>query len=360
MRKLFEGNYMKRVILFLSYFPVLLASASAQTNVRAWYADGQVWVVWQAEQPFPLSYAIYKSDQLFTNTCEATLIGRPLAYEYAPAAFVTQTADPNFRYKVPNPDGSIYTLQANEALFVETTLDSGPAYYAVVEWGQTQATAGVNRTQDLVSFNYDPIHEPVTCHLQMTETLISGHKTFWFAMWLLGRDEHWSSRPDFPVMANGHKNGMPAMFIVSTALGIDTTGGTLIPATNWFHGGGGTANAHTANKTKHFNIAPEQGISVSHNDDFPRLVTDGQNTIIIPSRSKWFGWAKMHDPFDPNFSLTQSDTIVNYTQRRILWINDWLVKHFNVDPTRIALQGYSMGSAGASALGKAFRTTSQR
>ncbi|MGH7598236.1 MAG: T9SS type A sorting domain-containing protein [bacterium] len=346
---------MKRSTLLFSLWLVLMSSAAfAQTNVRGWYADGQVWILWQTQQPFPQTYGIYKSNQPFTNTNQATAIGRPFVYEYLPGAFVDQTGNQNFRYRIPNPNGSIYTLQENEALFVETPLAAESAYYAIVEWGKTDVTPGVNRTQSPVSVSYDPVNDPVTCHLQITQTLGTGHKAYWYCLWELGRQEHWAGRPDFPVMANVFKNGMPAMFIVSEAIGMDTTGGKKIPATNWFHGGGNTAIQFTADKGLHFNIAPQQGISVSHNDEFPHLTIDNNDTLLTPARSLWFGWTKRHNPFDPSFNAAPGDTVINFTQRRILWINNWLIKHYNVDPDRIALQGYSMGSGGASALGKAF------
>lgn len=336
---------------------LLLFSASAihaQTNVRSWYAKGQVWIVWQTQQPFPTSYVVYKAGQPFTNIAQAIAIGRPFSYEYMPGTFVVQTSDQSFRYKIPNSGGGIYTLQENEALFVETPTAAGVAYYAVVESGISVVTAGVNRTTNAVTYNYDPSNDPVTCHLQLAQTLSSGHKANWYALWMLGGREHWAGRPDFPVMANAFKNGMPAMFIVSEAIAMDTTGGKKIPATNWFHGGSGTAIQHTADKTRHFNIAPQQGISVSHNDDFPHMTINNGDTIAYSARTLWFGWTTRHNPFDPSFNAAPGDTVINFTQRRILWINNWLVRHYNVDPDRIALQGYSMGSAGASALGKAF------
>lgn len=48
------------------------------------------------------------------------------------------------------------------------------------------------------------------------------------------------------------------------------------------------------------------------------------------------------------------DTIINYTQRRILWSTDWLVSEMNADPERVFIQGHSVGSAGTTALAKAF------
>ena len=64
--------------LFL-LLPLLQPALSAQTNVRAWYADGQVWVVWQATLPLPETFAIYKKTTAFSNKkpSAATLLSRP-------------------------------------------------------------------------------------------------------------------------------------------------------------------------------------------------------------------------------------------------------------------------------------------
>ena len=342
-------------ILHLSFFLLLTVDTSAQTNVRAWYAQGQVWVVWQTAPPFPETYAIYKKNTAFNNVNQATIIGRLFQYEYLSGTYLEQTLNPGFTYKIPQPDGSIYTLAPGEGLFVETVTGTGSAYYAVAEWGSASVTNGVNITSTAVPCTYDPVNDPVTCHLQLTQTLPTGHKTNWYSMWAFGRQEHWAGRPDFPVMANAFKNGMPSMFIVSEALAMDTTSGKKIPLTHWFHGGGMVASQFLANDFRVFNCEPKLGISVSHNDDFAvKTVTEEGDTVFTAGRSLWFGWTKSHNPFNPGFDAGAGDTVINYTQRRIMWINDWLIKHYNVNPNRVALQGYSMGSAGASALGKAF------
>ena len=328
--------------------------AFAQTNVRAWYAQGQVWVIWQAKLPLPETYAIYKSTTAFSNVSQATPIGRPFAYEYLPGTFIEQTLNKQFAYTIPKPDGGTYTLAPGEGLFVETATNSGSAYYAVVEWGKTAVNAGVNLTTAAVKYTYDPVKEPVTCHLQLANTLNGGYPAKWYALWMLGKQDHSAGRPDFPVMANVYKNGMPAMFILSEALNMDTSGGKLVPATHWLHGGGGLAIHHTADKTGQFNIAPRLGISVSHTDDFTRVIVNEGDTVMTSGRTSWFGWAKSYNPFDPIADAKPGDTLINYTQRRILWVNNWIQRNYRVDPSRIALQGYSMGSGGVSALGKAF------
>lgn len=345
---------MKKHFLPILFFLNILG-LGAQTNVRAWYAQGQVWVVWQTPIPGPQTYGIYKKTDSFSNTSQATLIGRPFDYEYLPGTYFQQTGDPGFTYRIPKPDGSTYQLLPGEGLFVETVLNTGSAFYAVVAWGETAVTAGVNITQAAVNFTYNPITQPVNCHLQRTEILPTGHKTAWFSMWALGRQDENSGRPDFPVLANAAKNGMPSMFIISQSLTLDTMGGQKIPMTHLFHGGDGVAQQMMANRFKQFDLEPKQGISVAHNDDFPvNTITEMGDSIFTAGRSLWFGWTKRHNPFEFGFAAMPGDTIMNYTQRRIVWINDWLIKHLPIDPNRVAVMGYSMGSGGATVLAKSF------
>ncbi|MFN0176709.1 MAG: T9SS type A sorting domain-containing protein, partial [Saprospiraceae bacterium] len=100
------------------------------------------------------------------------------------------------------------------------------------------------------------------------------------------------------------------------------------------------------------NIRPVDGILVAHNDDL--FGWRGPNPPNFEAASWHFGWRKNYDPFSSDNLPTAPDTIVNYTQRRYLWIDSWLIKNFNIDPKRIQIQGHSMGSAGVLALTKCY------
>ncbi len=55
-----------RMIFVLAFsFIATLNSSHTQTNVRGWYANGQVWIVWQNTAPAPETYAIYASPNPF-------------------------------------------------------------------------------------------------------------------------------------------------------------------------------------------------------------------------------------------------------------------------------------------------------
>lgn len=323
---------------------------SAQTNVRAWYADGQVWVVWEAQQPYPETYAIFAKPSAFTNTATANQVGRLFKEEYGPAALREQV-DSTANYRIPNGNGGIYQLASNEALFVATPHQAGALYFAVVAWGETAVTPSVNITDAAVPFQYDPLGDPVECHLQKTflSPFDQDYACFAFYMWADGRQNQWENRPDFPVMANAAKNGMPSFFLVSAPMGLDTTGG--IPLSVWLHGGGGTARQSLAGSRLDIHLNPQQGILLAHNDDlFGKLLTffSGYDSV-----SKHFGWRKNYDPFTGE-APTAIDTIVNYTQRRYRWIDEWLIRRYSVDRNRININGHSMGSRGATLMGKTF------
>ena len=60
----------------------LIGSASGQTNVRAWSAAGQVFVVWRVDASAPLTYDVYRSSTPVTSTAQATLAGRVFRPEW--------------------------------------------------------------------------------------------------------------------------------------------------------------------------------------------------------------------------------------------------------------------------------------
>lgn len=342
----------KRIIFLFSFFFLLFISKlEAQTNVRGWYADGQVWIVWEYETPLPETYAIYAKPTAFTNTADAQLVGRLFKIEYLGAALKEQL-DTTFTFRIPDGQGGIYQLMENEALFVATPHQAGALHFAVAPWGETTVTPGVNITSGAVSFQYNPVADPVECHLQaiLPSPFAAGYTCLVFNLWADGRQNHWEGRPDFPIMANQAKNGMPSLFMVSVPVGLDTTGG--VPATIWLHGGGGIARQSLAGSRAIVGLRPEQGVLVAHNDDL--IGYKGINPPNLDQPSWHFGWRKNYNPFTTDNAPTETDTVINYTQRRYIWIDQWLVRRLNVDPNRININGHSMGAAGTTAMAKVY------
>lgn len=339
------------VILFL-----FINNLFSQTGIRAWYAKGQVWIVWQTAPSDSSIYEIYESDNLVTSSTNAQLIGRLFSNEWKAGALRDQVTNSmkNINFRIPTAR-STYRLDRDEGLFVKTPHDNGVKYYAVVKKGKKAVVFNVNGTDSIRHF-YDPVRDPVQCHPQLDTLWDYVYKGRYYYMWADGRREYWNSRPDFPVMANIFKNGMPSLFIISEGEEMDTTAGKKIPATLWLHGGGGSAISSISTSRQEINIKPKKGILVAHNDDFFRIDSvEVEDTIIGFHSNTWFfGWAKNEDPFDRLHFPLAGDTIINYTQRRLIWINDWLIKNYNVDSNIISVNGHSMGSAGATALMKSY------
>lgn len=346
---------MKLRFIILCILSLYVSKATAQTNIRAWYKRGQVWVVWDETPPRPEVYEIYMHPTPFDSIQQATLVGKLAHWEWAAGAIRDQSNNTAFNWKVPHPtQNRKYQLDSLQGLFVYTPHTTDSAYFAVVKRGDTLVTSGISRIASPVYYNANDL---VTCHRQASDTL-DGYKVTLWAMWADGREDHWNGRPDFPVMGNQHKNGQPGIFIVSEALNMDTTGGKTIPAVLWLHGGDGNAKQSLPHSRPLVNLIPNEGILVAHNDDFVRYEKNKDSLWVMleqPSNSWFFGWAKCKDPYDSlNSYVPINDTIVNYTQRRLDWINDWLIRRYHVDPERIHINGHSMGSAGTTALMKTY------
>ena len=347
---------MQRGIL-LSIILLLFNLAQGQKNITAWYANGQAWIVFDLDIVGPISnkdprsYSLYASDKPFNSITQADIQARLFIQELVPSALRSQFNLPELTFKIPDGKGGLYTLGANEGLFVITVHRSELKYFGVIKDGGTKFSTGTNITNAPVELRYS-LSESPQCYPQISQILSTGHSATAYYLWADGRKDWWKGRPDFPIMANKFKNGMPSLFIVSEGLDISERPSER-SITHWLHGGGGTAAQSLPGQKSSINIIPKSGYLVAHNDDFFRYV-NGQLTTF-ESNSNFFGWSKDRNPFDKTWKGPISgDTIVNYTQRRILWINDWLVATKNVNPYRISLQGHSMGSGGVAALARAF------
>lgn len=338
-------------LLFSAAFLLSQLFCFSQTDVRAWYADGQVFVVWKIGLPIEQTYAIYASPNAFSNTANATLVGRPFHLEYLGYSLKENLQDTTATYRIPDGQGGEYQLAMNEGLFVFTPHQSGALYFAVTKWGSSTVTPGQNITANAVPFVYNPVGDPVECHLQrlFPSPFTSGYVCLAYCLWVDGRQNEWESRADFPVMANAAKNGMPGLFMVSAPLNLDTT--KAFPLSVWLHGGGGIARQSLAGSRQEIGINPVEGILLAHDDKMYGY--RGTLGPYIDEPTWHFGWGKKYDPFTPNNPLI-NDTIINYTQRRYLWVDSWLAKHFNIDTTRINIHGHSMGSAGTLGMLKSF------
>src|SRR4051794_7969746 len=118
---------MPRCIVCLIAFAAIPSVAIAQPfNVRAWYAAGQVFVVWQFPAPPAAptdTVEIYASAAAQVSTVNMTLLGRLFYPEYTGGRLGLVMA--GARLLVPTPGGGTYRLAVDEGVFVHTPHAAG-------------------------------------------------------------------------------------------------------------------------------------------------------------------------------------------------------------------------------------------
>lgn len=321
----------------------LTTDSRAQTNVRAWSAAGQVFVVWQVDATAPLTYDVYRSTTPIESISQGTLAGRVFQPEWQGERL--KLVSPTARWRVPAATGGTYQLAANEGLFVFTPRAAATEFFSVVRNGSTAVSAS-NRTSSAISVTYDPVNARVTCHQQLAGTTTRGYPYRTYAMWVDGRDDPNDSRPDVPVMANAAKHGAPHVFTVFEPIGGLPAG--PFPATICLHGGG-QAGSHWqwAPESVHYandEATPVGGITVAMDD---RLFISTNGVVNSDRPTNWFGWWPGMNP-TTNSVPPNTAVVVPYTLRRLLWTIDWLQTRspYTIDPQRTAVMGNSMGGAG--------------
>lgn len=333
---------------------VLLSSdlVLAQTNVRGWYAKGQVWIVWEVDPIVePITYDIYASAQLQTDVTQMALIGRLLKQDWEGQRL--RNLDAGVTLKLPTPvAGVFYQLLSTEGAFVFTPHAAATRYFAVVKYGQSLVT---NSNRDQAIFAYDPVNDPVQAHAQFNGATEGGYPYTAYVVWVDGRPDPDNARPDFPVGGNEHRNGVPHVFVITRPL--TPLPPTQYPAVFALHGGEGAYHNFLPGRPERANIDLELtgGVVITPNDNL-YLRWEGQT---INQSTRWFGYVSTLDPLtdavrtDP----AATDVVVSYTARRIEWILDWVLgpnSGYIVDPARVAMIGHSAGAGGTSSLSRQF------
>lgn len=326
-----------------------ISTACAQSNVQGTYAKGQVFLRWElSTQPVVLTYDIYASVGAETDSGNMALVGR--VFEQEAIGERMQRVLPGGTLRVPSSPTSYVTLSATQGAFAWTPHQVGTLYFAVVVHGDTAVTIN-NRVQ--VTFGYDPVNDPVQPHWQGTGATVGGYPSDVFMVWVDGRASVNDARPDFPVGANPQRGGVPHVFVV-------TRPRTPLPATPYpcvfsLHGGEGEYGVFRPGEPARESMSLEltNGIVVTPDDNLYYQ----RGPITTHAVTTWFGYAQALDPFtvQPRVDVPTTDTIVNYTSRRVFWFLDWLLSPespYNVDPERVALIGHSAGSRGASHLSR--------
>jgi predicted esterase len=290
---------------------------------------------------------IYASAAAQINVAAMDRVGRLFYTEYTGSRL--QSLQPNARLLVPTPAGGTYRLAADEGVFAYTPRAAGVLFFAVVDTGSAVVNAG---NSDSTAFQYDPVNNPVRPHPQFSTTTPGGYTSNAYVVWAEGRDDHTNARPDIPVLGDADKNGVPHVFAITLPL----AGPPAEPASCVFamHGGGGEYQLFRPGMPSHapLTLPLRDGIVVSPDDSYYA----GVGTNLTRNNTSWFGYTTQTDPFSavvPRTSPPAGSVVVNFTQRRVHWILDWLtgpLSPHRVNPERVAMLGHSGGARGTSHL----------
>lgn len=324
----------------------LIPAAAAQTNLRGWSEHGQTWLVWEDDLGLGSAggvdtYSVYRSDQPIADTSGAELAGRLFGPDWT--AIRLQIAAPGATFTIPDGAGGTYTLSPTEAVFVYTSHVAAAEHFAVVRTGDTVPPAGA--TTGPIA----PSADPVTAHPQLTG-LDAGHPYTVYAHWVDGRADHAAGSAQYPVMGNEHFHGTAHVFAVFEPVGALPPAPR--PAALFLHGGGGSYWKFRPSQGGAAGFGFESGLQdglLVTLDQAQNVYTDagGAPAVQTDFTSLWIGTADSYDRFASQSLVPPDDAlVVDYTQRRIDFVIDWLVAHRGVDPRRVAMGGLSGGGRG--------------
>lgn len=334
---------MRHKLILILWTAVFSSQAAAQNNVRAWNANGQVFIVWQTDTQTTLTYNVWFSSTPAGSTTKLQKAGMVFEPEWTGKRLTL--AVPTATWKIPDGKGGNYQVQKNEGLFVYTPHDTMTRFVYITRNNDTLLSSN-NRTAAPFFMDYSPSKSRVKCHLQFSGTTKEGFPYSVFAMWVDGRQNPADARPDFPVMANEAKNGAPHVFAVFRPQGALPS--SPYPAVVCLHGGGefGSYWSYSPNGVHYRNTGnvPANGITIAFDD---RLFLSSNGVVNEDRPSNWFGWHTQLNATTAS-NAPASGLVVPYTLRRLAWTIDWLVNEspYNIDSNRISIMGNSMGGTG--------------
>lgn len=379
-------------LLLMLLFAGLTTVQAQIANVTSWNFGGQVWIRWEDNSTGPniIGYRIYKIDtsSSIPNTWDAwTEIGSVFK-EDATGERLREltplvTAGSNRALRYPNPNGNLLQLASNERLFVETPQQNQQVFYAIRRVRRVEVNpdscfieneAGVIDTPSVgptpLDFAFSSgiriqpvLQKAAEYHTEIKDSVgVLQPDTFPYKIychWIDGKSDHASGRADYPVMGSASRNGVPFFFVVW-----EPSGG-LPPdfgAVHALHGGGGKASNWKPGAGWAIDLVPNNNIMISHDDNNFNVL--GGECWPIQKHTWWFGYPSQYDAFQfvsLNRSLAQAgDSVINYTQRRVMWVQDWLInggQYSGFSPAYTAIMGFSLGGHGTSHISRAFPDT---
>ncbi len=319
------------------------------TGVKAVYRDGQVFVTWkdvaEGEAGAKYFYSVYRSDKPITqaNVSKAT----PVIKGIHNNSCRLPGLDINLKDRI-NPEDTgprmrkfkdVITQGTSRLRLTEdsdylpmwtgvgvyTVEKAGKGYYAVVATDfefktLSQVVPGQSATTEPVEEKVAPFQPvmQITCKLK-------------------------SITPKKP------PQGLPLYVTLHASCGTKA----------WTPGAPtGSGFAYFPPKEMGWRAGQPGGFGLSHDSGKnPRLHLTPRDTMSTPAgatglEAMWFGlWGK------PNWATDPEPRAYPFSERRVKWIVDWVLKAYGADPNRISVGGQSMGAYGSLFVGLRFPRT---
>lgn len=326
---------------------LLLATASApahaQSNVRAWSAHGQTWIVWEDDLGLRFqtggtdTYSVHRR----SATTRTTRVGELFPEDWL-AGRLKLAAGPSATYSIPDGQGGTYALAPDEAVFAYTPHTDEPEWFTVVGPGQASPPPALGVGP------ITPSTSAVIPHAQHTG-VDGGHPYTVYALWVDGHEDHESGTVASPVLGNPSFNGIAKIFCVfEPQAGLPAA---PYPCVAFLHGGGGSYWKYRPSNSSQvgFDLNVENGLYVTFDNHMWSYRDEG---VPAPTTTQdltppWFGYADTYDRFaSPQVPAEDGAVVVDYTLRMLDHVRRWLVASQGVDADRFAMGGLSGGARG--------------
>jgi len=310
---------MKRVFICLSAILAGILAAFPASGVPAFTYNfcrsGQVFLAWEDPEP-PDHYRVYRSTSQITEetlgqaeiAADGVVLGSAKDVIESELARRKGQPDPNVGYRLTDLGP---TLNPEASLWVYTIHDGGTRYYAVtsVDDSGEECTTIVAGQNSLT----EPINEVVATTAPIIDqegTTSGSHNPYRVYL-------HWATPEQC------QKDGTPFRFSLEWP-----AQGQSVPMDVALRGYG------------HVYELPW--------DTWGRVLlmtSDWHPTLPWPGYDWYYGYAQDYG------TTPLQGPVQNYTERRLLWMIEWVAGHFSVDRDRVYLTGFSMGGTGVLSFG---------
>jgi hypothetical protein len=307
--------YAFTVFLFLFGESPNAAWAYTVSELAAFYRDGQVFITWQNPPAENLRYKVYRSLLPITNTAElgdAAYIGF-VRDQSSKNIRKSQLAEGDYFFTIEPAAGS---LNQTTGLYVHTSTDAQAWYYAVVVENLL-----TNEEDQQVFPGENSLMVPVTEQVGSPAPVLQHSYTF---------DD--VTAYEWVIWGNN---------VSSTAMPAFNNAGSYGYNFTFFERGNSSLPLYLLFRSS---------------DPFTKINSDfsaGKHVLLLDDwmpngkATDWFGFHELYDMYEFNNPVQTAGTVKAFTQARIHYTLDWILKNQPVDASRVYASGASHNGLGA-------------